>query len=114
MVELNFGGARDVDELRNRRICSVRLRPRGSRLVEEGQPDTQERPAQRLLIGGFSRVVWDARYFASWSSLDMRLDAPAGCSCISLKMGSSFSFIILYFLYSSTSCCESAVRPISR
>ena len=98
MVELDFGGASDVDELRNRRICSGRLRPRGSRLVEEGQPDTQERPAQRLLFWGFSRAVADARYFASWSSLDMRLDAPAGCSCISLKMGFQLFLHYLVFL----------------
>jgi hypothetical protein len=39
MVELDFGGAGDVDELRNRRIWSGRLRPSGSRLVEEGEPD---------------------------------------------------------------------------
>jgi hypothetical protein len=114
MVELDFGGARDVDELRNRGIWSGGLRPSGNRGVEEGEPDTYERPAQRLLFWGSWRAVADARYFASWSSLEMRLDTPAGCSCISLKMGSSFSFIILYFLYSSTSCCESAVRPISR
>jgi hypothetical protein len=40
MVELDFGGTSDVDELRNRRIWSVWLRPRGNRGVEEGEPDT--------------------------------------------------------------------------
>ncbi len=40
MVELDFGGASDVDELRNRGIWSGRLRPSGSELVEEGEPDT--------------------------------------------------------------------------
>jgi hypothetical protein len=40
MVELNFGGASDIDELRNRRIWSGRLRPSGSRGVEKGEPDT--------------------------------------------------------------------------
>jgi hypothetical protein len=40
MVELNFGGASDVDELRNRGIWSGRLRPSDSRRGEEGEPDT--------------------------------------------------------------------------
>jgi hypothetical protein len=37
MIELDFGGASNVDQLRNRRIWDGRLRPDG--LIEEGEPD---------------------------------------------------------------------------
>ena len=115
MIKLDFRRTGDVDELGNLRVGRFRdrvLSSTGMRGAENCQQEAGKSQVSQHAGSSHPHLPWadaDGRYLLSSS-----VESPAGWSCISLKTGSSFSFISLYFLYSSTSCCESAVRPISR
>src|ERR1700722_2938588 len=123
MIELDLRGACDVDQLRNLRVGRRRgrlvgglggrvLGSTGVGWAEDYEPEAQKSRASKRAGSSHPYLPWagaDGLYLVSSS-----VESPAGWSCISLKTACSFSFVSWYLLYSSTSCCESAVRPISR
>src|SRR3981189_2055113 len=119
MIELDLCGTRDVDELRDLRIghrgrllVSGVLRSTGIGRTAENDQAAQETCLTKPARASHLRLPWVGA--GGGYLLSSSVDIPAGWSCISLKTASSFSFMSLYLLYSSTSRCESAVRPNSR